>query len=109
VVLGEAAAGLLYEGAEVLERCTGADLVGRRYQRPFDLLSYDRSRADLDAWRVVGADFVATDDGSGIVHLAPAFGEDDAAWAGPRACPPSTPSTPTARFDHRVAPWRAGS
>ena len=32
-----------------------------------------------DGWRVVAADFVTTDDGSGIVHLAPAFGEDDAA------------------------------
>ena len=67
--------------------------VGGRYQRPFDVLPLDDDAAE----RVVAADFVSTDDGSGIVHLAPAFGEDDAAGRpAPRACRCSTRSTPTA-------------
>ncbi len=50
----------------------GADLVGRRYTPLFDFL------ADTpNAFQVLGADFVTTEDGTGAVHLAPAFGEDD--------------------------------
>src|SRR5581483_3242919 len=48
------------------------ELVGLRYERPFDVLPVG---ADANAFRVVIADFVTIDDGSGIVHLAPAFGE----------------------------------
>ena len=58
--------------------------------------------------RVVAADFVTIDDGSGIVHLAPAFGEIDREVGGPRACRCSTRSTPTARFDDRGAAPYAG-
>jgi len=50
----------------------GSDLVGRRY-RP--LLPYFAGHPG--AFRVLGADFVTTEDGTGVVHLAPAFGEDD--------------------------------
>ncbi|MBT8228488.1 MAG: isoleucine--tRNA ligase [Dactylosporangium sp.] len=50
----------------------GRDLVGRRYTPLFDFL------ADTpNAFQVVGADYVTTEDGTGVVHLAPAFGEDD--------------------------------
>jgi len=60
---------------EVLETFPGAALVGRRYQPLFPLPA-----AGLDtggAWRVLDADFVSTGDGTGIVHIAPAFGADD--------------------------------
>ncbi|MET7423062.1 isoleucine--tRNA ligase [Dactylosporangium sp. NPDC005555] len=50
----------------------GATLVGRRYTPLFDFL------ADTpNAFQVIGADFVTTEDGTGVVHMAPAFGEDD--------------------------------
>ncbi|WP_432831127.1 isoleucine--tRNA ligase [Dactylosporangium sp. CA-092794] len=50
----------------------GAELVGRRYTPLFDYL------ADTpNAFQVIGADFVTTEDGTGVVHMAPAFGEDD--------------------------------
>src|SRR2546423_1811405 len=50
----------------------GGELVGRRYTPLFDLL------ADTpNAFQVLGGDFVTTEDGTGVVHLAPAFGEDD--------------------------------
>ncbi len=64
----------------------GADLEGRAYAPPFDLFcgartpsSHSRAEASAEAryWRVVLANFVTLDAGTGIVHIAPAFGEDD--------------------------------
>lgn len=70
-----------------LETFPGQQLIGKRYQPPFD---YYVSKAEHSRtgklrtgetqplyWRVVGADFVTTDSGTGLVHLAPAFGEVD--------------------------------
>jgi isoleucyl-tRNA synthetase len=53
---------------------TGADLVGARYRRPIDWLPYP---AGTNHEIVVGESFVSADDGSGVVHMAPAFGADD--------------------------------
>ena len=58
--------------ALIVERLTGADLLGRSYTPPF---SYYEGQAN--AFRVVEADFVTTTDGTGLVHSAGAFGEDD--------------------------------
>jgi isoleucyl-tRNA synthetase len=58
-------------GYEVLERLSGRDLERTPYQRPFDMVEIP------DAHYVVLADYVTTDDGSGLVHQAPAFGADD--------------------------------
>ncbi|MEM7500956.1 MAG: isoleucine--tRNA ligase [Pseudomonadota bacterium] len=60
----------------VSKRMKGADLVGLRYQRPFDYLAVDVEAA---AFKVYPADFVSTEDGTGIVHCAPAYGVDDLA------------------------------
>ncbi len=64
----------------------GSELVGLQYQPPFELY-YDAltgSQVELKAggsvrtwWRVIAEDFVTLDSGTGIVHVAPAFGEDD--------------------------------
>ena len=89
----------------VVERWQGADLVGRRYVRPFDLLPVDDPGAAERAWRVLAADFVSTDDGSGIVHLAPAFGEDDYRACAAADLPVLNPVTADGTFDERVAPW----
>ena len=53
----------------------GSDLVGREYTPPFDWFS--GRHAERGFWRVVAADFVELDAGTGIVHIAPAFGEAD--------------------------------
>jgi len=80
------------EGAEVVAAFKGADLVGLRYQPLYESREWpgveaevfldgraQRNEAALEerARRVVAAEFVATDDGTGVVHIAPAFGEDD--------------------------------
>ena len=68
---------------EIVERMKGADLVGLRYEpmwpqiAPF-IDADDELRPHRDAlWQVVAADYVTTEDGTGIVHTAPAFGADD--------------------------------
>jgi isoleucyl-tRNA synthetase len=59
---------------DVVRRLRGADMIGWRYRRPFDLLPYpDGAKHEI----VIGGDFVSAEDGSGVVHMAPAFGADD--------------------------------
>ena len=59
---------------EVLRSVKGSELLGLRYERLFDYLA-----VDADAFKVLPADFVSTEDGTGIVHCAPAYGVDDLA------------------------------
>ncbi|MFN8876599.1 MAG: isoleucine--tRNA ligase, partial [Gemmatimonadota bacterium] len=59
---------------DVVATMTGADLAGRRYRRPLDWVPYPaEGRTEV----IVAETFVSADDGSGIVHMAPAFGADD--------------------------------
>ena len=71
---------------DVVDRMPGSALVGRSYLPPFDTFrepgpprtaSLAAGGSAPVAWRVVAADFVTTDSGTGIVHIAPAFGEVD--------------------------------
>ncbi len=71
---------------KVVSTCRGQELVGRRYVPPFDYYWKDdgQTQGRLEAggrehiaWRVVPADFVTIDTGTGVVHQAPAFGEVD--------------------------------
>ena len=58
---------------EVVKTVKGAELIGQRYSRLFDYLEVSTG----DPFRVVDADFVSTEDGTGLVHTAPAYGVDD--------------------------------
>ena len=60
------------EGHEVLRTLPGSKLVGRSYQPLFPYFV-----GHSNAFRVLAGDFVATEDGTGVVHMAPGFGEDD--------------------------------
>jgi isoleucyl-tRNA synthetase len=65
-------------GALEVERVVkGADLVGKAYRPPFGLFAGEAKGWENVVWRVIAADFVTLDAGTGIVHVAPAFGEDD--------------------------------
>ena len=60
----------------ILSECKGADLVGARYEQILQFaLPYENPE---NAFRVILGDFVTTEDGTGIVHTAPTFGQDDA-------------------------------
>ena len=67
---------------EILATCKGSELEGLRYEQliPLEANSLDKIKAitpEADPFRVLTADFVTTEDGTGIVHTAPAFGADD--------------------------------
>ena len=73
LILAEALAPkVLGDDFETLETLTGADLVGMEYEPVFDWFT-----GHDNAFKVVAADYVTTEDGTGIVHTAPAFGADD--------------------------------
>ncbi|MEM5804827.1 MAG: isoleucine--tRNA ligase, partial [Candidatus Aenigmatarchaeota archaeon] len=59
---------------EVVREVKGRELVGMEYEPLFD---YFVGKLDKPAWKVIPADFVSEEDGTGIVHIAPAFGETD--------------------------------
>ncbi|MBS1883867.1 MAG: isoleucine--tRNA ligase, partial [Actinobacteria bacterium] len=74
VVAEDLVARALGEGAEVLARMPGSELTALRYKGPiFDL----NDRIGEHTFPVVEADYVTTEDGTGLVHIAPPFGEDD--------------------------------
>ncbi|MEJ2195479.1 MAG: isoleucine--tRNA ligase, partial [Ignavibacteriaceae bacterium] len=57
---------------EIIEELKGSELDGTEYEQLFNYVKVNKK-----AFYVVPANFVSTDDGSGIVHIAPAFGADD--------------------------------
>ncbi|MDU5063292.1 MAG: class I tRNA ligase family protein, partial [Actinomyces sp.] len=72
----------LGEGPTIEATYPGSELVGRRYAPIFDYFDTDERRAEgqtpgPNAWTIIAGDFVTTEDGTGLVHTAPAFGEDD--------------------------------
>ena len=66
-------------GARKLNSFGGNELLGRRYRPLFDYLTDADKFGTQDAWRVIASDEVTTEDGTGVVHMAPAYGEADAA------------------------------
>ena len=76
---------------------TGGDLLGVRYLPPFPYF--------MDAensFQVLPGDFVSTEDGTGIVHMSPAYGEDDMATAQAADIVAVTPVDTKGRFDETV-------
>lgn len=67
-----------FSNPEIVAEIKGKDLVAKKYRPLFDYYSNDEKLANREnGWQVYTADFVTTADGTGIVHVAPAFGEDD--------------------------------
>ncbi|MDR0504668.1 MAG: class I tRNA ligase family protein, partial [Bifidobacteriaceae bacterium] len=89
------------ETPEILERRKGSDLVGLRYQPLFDFFS-----GHPNAFQVIPGEYVTTDDGTGIVHIAPAFGEDDKTVADAQGIELVNPVDSEGRFDASVPPWK---
>ena len=87
----------LGEEPEILATYRGADLVGVRYLPPFP---YFMDAAN--SFQVLPADFVSIQDGTGIVHMSPAYGEDDMATTAKVGIVPVTPVDSKGRFDATV-------
>jgi isoleucyl-tRNA synthetase len=73
-ILNENLAANVFKDREfkVLKKFKGAELLGEKY-----IPAYDYSEGDKNSFKIIHGDFVSTEEGTGIVHIAPAFGEDD--------------------------------
>jgi len=100
LILAEARLPVLEGDYDVVATYTGSDLVGHEYEPLFDFVKTDKK-----AWYVIPADFVTLDEGTGIVHTAPAFGEDDYRVGVERDLPFIQPVDGQGRFTSEVAPW----
>lgn len=71
----------LFEGKhiEIVREMKGSELVGKKYKPLFDYYANPSIENFTNGWKIVEGDFVGADEGTGVVHIAPAFGEDDLA------------------------------
>ena len=97
LVLAKARLSALDGDYEILSEFKGTDLIGTRYEQIFSYYNINFDEFP-DALSVLPGDFVSTDDGSGIVHLAPAFGEDDYQMSKKFKIPFAQPVTPNGHF-----------
>lgn len=85
---------------EILSEFPGRELERRRYQPLFSFI-----KPEKPAWYVGLADYVSMDDGTGIVHTAPAFGADDYALGLKYDLPFIQPVDAEGKFNHLIEPW----
>jgi isoleucyl-tRNA synthetase len=95
---------VLGEGFEELGSFTGAELEGVRYEAPFDYLKAE-DFGPLGHSVLLG-DFVTTEDGTGLVHTALAFGEDDFRLGESHGMTLQNPVLPNGHFDERVPDYQ---
>jgi isoleucyl-tRNA synthetase len=84
----------------IVSRLTGSDLVGTSYRAPFSMIDMP---AEGPVHTVLPAEFVTVTDGTGLVHLAPAFGPDDLAVGRAHGLPVVNPVSADGRFGDHVA------
>ncbi|MEY4366102.1 MAG: isoleucyl-tRNA synthetase [Actinomycetota bacterium] len=87
-------------GAERVGTVTGSELAGRSYEPLFPFLA-----ATDNAFRVLAADFVTTEDGTGVVHLAPGFGEDDQNVCNEAGIPTVCPMDEHGQYTAEIVQW----
>ncbi len=102
LVIASARAGeVLGEDFDVLESMKGSKLVGLHYEPPFTFV-----KPEGRAYVVVAADFVTAEDGTGLVHTAPAFGEDDYNLGREADLAFVNPVLDDGTFSDAVEPWK---
>ncbi|MCU0453656.1 MAG: isoleucine--tRNA ligase [Bacteroidetes bacterium] len=99
-ILAEARLSVLGDGTTVVGRMKGRELVGMEYERLYAFHDVKER-----GWYVIDADFVTTEDGSGIVHMAPAYGEDDYQAGRKHGLPTIHPVTASGEFSSEVTPF----
>jgi isoleucyl-tRNA synthetase len=102
LILAKALVEKVFRGEEVkvVESFKGKALKGRKYQPLFTFLPPDKP-----AYYVVNADYVTTEDGTGLVHIAPAFGQDDMAVGEEYGLPVLQTVAPDGTFIKEIRPW----
>lgn len=102
LIIAESRLEILDGEIEVLASCKGADLVGSTYQQIFTDVTLDTVKFP-NALTIHPAEFVTTQDGSGVVHIAPAFGQDDFELSKEFNLPVPQPVTPNGKFTDEIA------
>jgi len=100
LILAEARLDVLEDEYEILERFKGKDLEDLKYEPLFDFAKIEGG----EAHKVITADFVTLDEGTGIVHTAPAFGEVDYEICREKKLGFSQPVSINGHFTHEVPP-----
>ena len=100
LILAEARLEVLEGEYEIITRYRGEELVGLEYEPLYSFVPTEKK-----GWYVIGADFVTLDEGTGVVHTAPAFGEDDYRAGRENDLPFLQPVDGAGRFTDEVAPW----
>ncbi len=101
ILAKELVTAVLGEDVKILEEYTGAELKGIEYEPLFDF-----AKPDKKAFFVVADNFVTLSDGTGIVHIAPAFGEDDAKVGRENDIPFIQLVNEQGYFTPEVTPWQ---
>jgi isoleucyl-tRNA synthetase len=102
IVVRERVGAVLGADAVVIEELKGEALLGMAYEQFLPMVKVTSERA----FKVYGAEFVSTEDGSGIVHIAPAFGEDDYQLGRKYELPFVQPVDKEGKFTEEVPLWQ---
>jgi isoleucyl-tRNA synthetase len=94
---------VLGEGAEILARFPGREIVGTSYEPPFGFI--EGHEYGERGHTVLPADFVTADEGTGLVHTAIAFGEDDFRLGEQQGLKVINPVRPDGTYDERIGPY----
>ncbi|MEY4560055.1 MAG: hypothetical protein RL460_32, partial [Actinomycetota bacterium] len=92
--------------AQITKSYLGIDLAGVKYERIFDFYANPELFDVKNAWQVLVADYVADTDGTGIVHQAPAYGEDDQNVCQAAGIPTYVSINERGQFNSVVAPYQ---
>ena len=88
---------------KILAEFKGSELVGKRYKPVFNYYQNEEFENKGQAWKIYGADFVNMEEGTGIIHIAPAFGADDLALAQKENIPVVHHVNKEGRFEKKVS------
>ncbi len=104
-IMAEARVSAYYkdEQPDIVAKFKGSELVGRRYE---PLFPYFADLSEQGAFKVISADFVSTEDGCGLVHIAPGFGEDDNAVGRANGIPEVCPIDAECRFTDEISDYK---
>ncbi|MCG8603830.1 isoleucine--tRNA ligase, partial [bacterium] len=101
LILAKARLSVIEQPYKIVEELRGSDLIGKEYEPLFTFCKTDKK-----LYYTVGGDFVSTEEGTGIVHMAPAFGEDDYQIGLEYDLPVLQPVDKSGRFSDEVTSYK---
>lgn len=99
-ILAKERLGVVPKPFEIIEEFLGEKLLGLKYQPLFEFV-----QSNKPAWYVIHGDFVSVEDGTGIVHIAPAFGEEDMEVGKENNLPVLMTVEPDGKISSEIKPW----